>query len=224
MVARTPETPAEAHASSSNTDRERKPLHQRPEQPEFWDHRFSQGITPWDAGRVPNSFDRFVSASPSPLRTLIPGCGSAWEALHLDRLGWPACALDFAPAALAAAQQVFAKAGGYGGELVLADFFTFAPPERFELVYERAFLCALPRRLWSEYPTRMADLIKPGGYLAGYFFIDPGALRGPPFGIDRAELMELLSPRFSLLEEHLTDDAIGPFAGREYWMVWRRNP
>lgn len=223
MVARSPESTAAPHADPQGSNCDNKPRHQRPEHPEFWDHRFTQGVTPWDAGRVPNAFHCFVSNQPQPLRTLIPGCGSAWEAAYLDQRNWPVCALDFSQAALEAARQVFAQAGGYRGELLLADFFDFEPGDSFTLIYERAFLCALPRRMWTDYPHRMAELLAPGGTLTGYFFIDAEALRGPPFGIGRDELMRLMDPMFSLEAEEPSDDAIGPFAGREYWMVWRRR-
>ena len=60
-----------------------KPSEQRPEHPDFWCKRFGEGVTPWDAGRVQGDFASFVAARAQPLNTLIPGCGSAWEASHL---------------------------------------------------------------------------------------------------------------------------------------------
>ncbi|HXE36832.1 MAG TPA: methyltransferase domain-containing protein, partial [Azonexus sp.] len=83
-----------------------KPPEQRPEHPDFWSKRFAEGVTPWDAGKVPAAFAAFVAAQPAPLNTLIPGCGSAWEARHLAELGWPVTALDFSPAAVAIAREV----------------------------------------------------------------------------------------------------------------------
>jgi thiopurine S-methyltransferase len=198
-----------------------KPPHQRPEQPEFWDHRFRNGVMPWDAGGVPAQLMDFVSRIGGPgMRTLIPGCGSAWEAAHLDRLGWPVCALDFSAAALEQARRIL---DGYAGQLLCADFFAHAPEAPYELLYERAFLCALPRRLWPDYATQAARLLAPDGVLAGYFFIDPNALRGPPFGIGDDELTDLMSPCFELVERTPATDSIGPFRDREHWMVWRRR-
>ena len=74
-----------------------KPPEQRPEHPDFWCKRFGEGITPWDAGRVPSAFADFITRQPVALHTLIPGCGSAWEAVHLAEQGWPVTALDFSP-------------------------------------------------------------------------------------------------------------------------------
>jgi thiopurine S-methyltransferase len=217
MLARGSEPPGPSEGAGSAA----KPAHQRPELPDFWDHRFAQGVTPWDAGGTPRQFADFARGLGGRRpRTLIPGCGSAWEAAFLDGLGWPVCALDFSPAAIDRARSQLA---GFSGELLCADFFAHGPAERYGLLYERAFLCALPRALWPAYAAQVARLLAPGGLLAGYFFIDATALRGPPFGIDDALLGKYLSPAFELLERTPATDSIDPFAGREYWMVWRRR-
>lgn len=195
-----------------------KASHQRPEHPDFWCKRFGEGVTPWDAGCVPAAFERFVAAQPVPLATLIPGCGSAWEAAHLAGRGWPVTALDFSPKAVAAARQVL---GEVAVDLVCDDFFTFAPAREFALIYERAFLCALPRKLWPDWGRRMAQLLTPGGLLAGFFFVCDQA-KGPPFGILPEQLEALLAPNFERLEDSAVEDSVAVFAGRERWQVWRR--
>ena len=199
-----------------------KPPQQKPEHPEFWDQRFRQGCTPWDNGGVPAQLAHFALKKNHPthgLRTLIPGCGSAYEAAYLDKLGWPVTALDFSSAAIEAAGQ---HLGDYSGQLLCADFFNFPSPHAYEFIYERAFLCALPRKLWPEWSARVAELLAPGGLLAGYFFIDENALKGPPFGIAAAHLSELCKTHFELIDEQINEEAITPFAGKEHWMVWRR--
>lgn len=196
-----------------------KPPEQRPEHPDFWSKRFAEGVTPWDAGKVPEAFAAFIAAQPAPLNTLIPGCGSAWEARHLAEWGWPVTALDFSPAAVATAREVL---GDAQVDLVCADFFTFTPAAPCALVYERAFLCALPRKLWAYWGRRVAELLPPGARLAGYFFVCDKP-KGPPFGILPEELDELLTPNFVRLEDAAVSDSIPVFAGRERWQVWQRR-
>lgn len=195
-----------------------KPPEQRPEHPDFWCKRFDEGTTPWDAGRVPEDFAAFVAARPQPMNTLIPGCGSAWEAAHLAAAGWPVTALDFSPAAVARARAVL---GGASVDLLCADFFTFQPARPYDLIYERAFLCALPRKLWADWGRRVAELLPAGGLLAGYFFVCDQA-KGPPFGIQQEQLDELLGRHFCCIEHREVGDSIPVFAGRERWMIWRR--
>lgn len=195
-----------------------KASEQRPELPNFWDKRFREGVTPWDAGRVPAALERFARQQP-PLGTLIPGCGSAWEAAYLAGLGWPVTALDFSEAAIAAARKIL---GQWPGRLVCADFFKFEPEGPIDLIYERAFLCALPRRLWPDWGRRMAELLPAGGLLAGFFYFrdDP---KGPPFGIQPAQLDALLAANFERQDDAAVEDSIPVFAGCERWQVWRRR-
>lgn len=196
-----------------------KPDDQRPEHPDFWCKRFGEGTTPWDAGKVPTAFAHFIARQPAPLNTLIPGCGSAWEAGHLAELGWPVTALDFSPVAVATARTVL---GSAAVDLVCDDFFTFSPPRPYQLIYERAFLCALPRKLWEDWGRRVAELLPSGSLLAGYFFICEQP-KGPPFGILPEQLDALLTPNFARIEDAAVDDSIPVFSGRERWQVWRRR-
>jgi len=196
-----------------------KPAAQRPEHPDFWCKRFEEGITPWDAGRVPADFDAFISVRPTPMNTLIPGCGSGWEAARLAAAGWPVTALDFSPTAVARAREVLAE---HAVELVCADFFTYTPATPPTLIYERAFLCALPRKLWADWGRRVAALLPSGGLLAGYFFVCE-QLKGPPFGIQPEQLDALLLPAFERIEDRPVTDSIPVFAGRERWQVWQRK-
>jgi hypothetical protein len=190
-----------------------------PLSPQFWDERFAQGFTPWDRGGVPDALRQLVRDSAAPLSCLIPGCGSAWELAFLCEAGWDASAIDFSPAAVAAAR---AAVGPWHERVVEADFFTHAPARPPQLIYERAFLCALPRALWPQVAARWAELLAPGALLAGYFFFDEAA-KGPPFGIGRATLDALLAPYFECIADDAVDDSIAVFAGKERWMIWRRR-
>ncbi|MHA7679073.1 methyltransferase domain-containing protein [Cupriavidus sp. PET2-C1] len=186
--------------------------------PAFWDERFEKGFMPWDLGGVPADFEAFASAM-APCPTLIPGCGNGWEAGWLHARGWPVTAIDFSPEAVASARRALGPAGAVVHE---ADFFAFAPEPACQWIYERAFLCALPPAMRAGYATRVAQLLPPGGLLAGYFFLDE-TRGGPPFAIPEAELRALLEPAFELVEARAATGSLPVFAGREQWQVWRRR-
>ncbi len=192
---------------------------QDPATPAFWDVRFDAAFTPWDQGGVPQALIDYVAQNALPKKTLIPGCGSAYEVRFLAGHGWDVSAIDFSPAAVLHAKRLL----GNLCELVQeADFFGDAIKlARFDLIYERAFLCALPRHRWQSWAARVAELIPPDGYLVGFFFFD-GSEKGPPFGIGQTRLSELLTPNFSLMEERVPTDSIPIFAGKERWQVWQR--
>ncbi|KST75413.1 methyltransferase domain-containing protein [Burkholderia humptydooensis] len=189
-----------------------------PGEASFWDERFEQGVTPWDSARVPEAFAAFAARHPR-CPVLIPGCGSAYEARWLSRAGWPVRAIDFSAQAVAAARR---ELGEDAALVEQADFFAYAPPFVPQWIYERAFLCAIPRSRRADYARRMAELLPAGGFLAGFFFV--GATpKGPPFEIERAELDALLSPNFALVEDEPAADSLPVFAGRERWLAWRRS-
>jgi SAM-dependent methyltransferase len=187
---------------------------------EFWDLRYEAGFAPWDAGRVPAQLRELVAASPRPLKVLVPGCGSAWDVRFLAECGWDVTGIDFSREALEAARAVL---GPNGPRVRQGDFFAPMADAPFEAVYERAFLCALPRRMWADWGRRMGELVGPGGTLAGFFYFGSGE-RGPPFPLgSQEELDALLEPAFERIEDAAVADSIPVFQGNERWQLWRRR-
>lgn len=186
---------------------------------DFWDQRYRNGITPWDAGQVPGALRRHMRDFPPGARVLIPGCGSAYESYYLLENGFDALAIDFSPPAVARAKS---QVGRFADRVLEADFFAFEFAERFDVMYERAFLCALPRKMWPAYAARSAELLKPGGIIAGFFFFDVNP-KGPPFGTSAQELEGLLGSRFECVQDEAVDDSLPVFQGRERWQVWRNR-
>ncbi len=188
--------------------------------PEFWDTRFRGGVTPWDAGSVPSALEIWLKKRSSSLRVLIPGCGTGYEVRAFAERGHNVLAIDFSDAALDAARRELGRLAS----LVRRDDFFSLQEKPFDVVYERAFLCALPRRLWPDWGRRVAELVRPGGELAGFFYIDDNE-RGPPFGIARQELNSLLQEDFRLTEDLAipAGESLPVFKGKEVWQVWERR-
>ena len=166
-----------------------------PNTPAFWDERFERGFTPWDRGGVPQALRDFVARSGRPLVDADP-----WLRRRL-RAGVPV------GAGLGRHRDRFlagrrgegeGRAGAVGGRRGAGRFLRLpCRTRRSTLIYERAFLCALPRAMWPRVAARWADLLPPGGRLAGFFFFDDVA-KGPPFGIDRAAARSVAQPAFRL--------------------------
>jgi SAM-dependent methyltransferase len=198
-----------------------------PSQPAFWDERISAGFTPWDARGVPPAFGRWLddSGPGTGARVLVPGCGSAYEVAALAARGCDALAIDYSAVAVERARASLGP--DLGRRVRQADFFAFdAAP--FDWIYERAFLAALPPRLWAAWGERCARLLRPGGGLAGFFFVDETAAeprRGPPFAARSAELHGLLDDAFDLAVDRAVaaEESAPVFAGRERWQQWRRR-
>lgn len=187
--------------------------------PEFWEIRFSEGRTPWDAGGVPKELETYLAQAPRGGRALIPGCGAAYEAVAFHEAGYEVIAIDFSAAAVAAARRTL---GPLQGIARLGDFFLYDfEGNSFDVIYERAFLCSLPRNLWSHYVTRVSELLQPGGVLVGFFFFDSKE-GGPPFGLRQGELHDLLQGQFMIEADEQARGSVPIFAGRERWQQWRR--
>lgn len=189
--------------------------------PKFWNTRYAAGRTPWDFGGVPAALGRFVTTNAATLRhgmrVLIPGCGSGYEIAAFAAAGCAVTAIDLSAVAVARVRREFGALASL--RIVEGDFFTekfSAAP--FDLIYERTFLCALPPALWPRMVARTAELLRPGGVLAGfYLFGDKDD--GPPFGLAPDEPAKLFAAHFDLAR----DEAVPPaeslafFAGRERW-------
>jgi hypothetical protein len=197
----------------------------------FWDERYRQSFMPWDAGRTPAALHDFLAAETRPLSVLVPGCGSAYEVQTFDAAGHRVLAVDFSEAAVARARDAL---GDLAHRVQLADFFTDDCGAPFDLVYERAFLCALPPALWPRYAERVAALLTPHGRLAGFFFGDQRPAHdasttafpdrhGPPFPLAAGELDRLLGERFERIADCVPVDSLPVFAQRERWQVWQRR-
>lgn len=190
---------------------------------QFWDERFDRAFTPWDKGDVPQDVKNFIQRAPVPLTTLIPGSGNAYELAFFAQNGWDVTAIDFSPAAVKSAKAVV---GEWSDRVLEADFFAFAPTKPLELIYERAFFCALPPGLRNSIVARWAELLPSGALLAGFFFFDDAinaSPKGPPFSIRRDDWQNLMSNDFTLLEDSDVSDSIPVFRGKERWQVWRRR-
>ncbi len=201
---------------------ETKPAKQDSSLPDFWNVRYADNTTPWDAGGVPLALQRYLATQTKQESVLIPGCGSAYEAKYFHEQGWQTLALDFSELAVKRAQE---KLGVHSHLVAFGDFFQHDLSQRdFDLVYERTFLCALPRKLWQNYTTRMARLLKPGKLLAGFFYFNDEA-KGPPFGLQNDELKTMLTPYFTQLDDQAVaaQESIDVMKNKERWQVWQRT-
>jgi SAM-dependent methyltransferase len=188
--------------------------------PEFWDVRYRDGTTPWDAAGVPPLLGAWVNARAPGGRVLVPGCGTGYEVRLFAACGWDVLGIDFSDAAIEAARR---ELGELARLVRQADFFTLEE-SGFDLVYERALLCALPRRDWPRWARRMAELVRPGGLLAGFYYLDDNE-RGPPFGTSLEALAALRRPAFELAEDAPVppEHSLAVFQGKERWQVWKRR-
>ena len=184
--------------------------------PEFWDVRYAAGETPWDFHGVPAALKAFLKTSQVG-SVLIPGCGAGYEVRAFHEAGWKVTAIDFSPVAMAQAKT---QLGVLASRVVQGDFFMHDfGSRRFDVIYERTFLCALPPDLWPAYINRMTQLLRAGGKLAGIFLYGEQA-EPPPYPLNPEKARELFKEKFSLVKTLLVSDSLPMFAGNERWHEW----
>ncbi|KDR76470.1 hypothetical protein GALMADRAFT_246837 [Galerina marginata CBS 339.88] len=206
----------------------------KPDDQSTWELTWQKGITPWDAGDTQPSLKEAIESSgldlPRSGRALVPGCGSGYDlqyisiALGLDTLG-----LEIAETAVKRANELIEKAKSACPQLTARvtnqDFFTFNPPEsqRFDLVYDHTFFCAIPPPMRKNWGSQMSNLVKPGGYLITVVYpILPYVETGPPYYIRPEHFEELLSSDFIKVLDKVPDKSSPSHVGKERLLIWRR--
>jgi SAM-dependent methyltransferase len=191
-----------------------------PATPAFWDTRFRDKRTPWDAASTPPDLESYLAQETGGGRVLIPGCGSAYEVRTFSEKGYEVVAIDFSAAAVERARQVL---GVLQGAVILADFFSYGfGGAAFDVIYERAFLASLPRKMWPDYARRVGELLRAGGSLVG-FFVYGDQKGGPPFCLKERELAGLLGDQFERIAEAAVSTSVPVFQGKERWEIWTRT-
>lgn len=188
-------------------------------QTRFWTKRWEAGKIPWDMGGIPRELVSFLNQPKPAVRALVPGCGSGYEVRAFHEAGHDVTAIEFSLPAVERARQVL---GPLGDRVIHGNFFKhdFAD-NRYELVYERGFLCSLPTTRWPDYAARMARLVEPGGRLVGMFLYGTEP-EPPPFPLTRETAAALLGPYFRLIVDQSVTDSVEVYRGMEHWQEWQR--
>ena len=149
---------------------------------------------------------------------LIPGCGTDLEVLQFfQTAGFEVTAIDFSSVAVAQTRKALRN---FDGQIIRGDFFKFDFQNRFDLIYERTFLCALQPRRWPKYAKRVAQLLRPRGELVGIFFYGKEP-EPPPYPLSEARAAQIFGKYFRLIRDVKVSDSVAMFAGMERWQEWQ---
>jgi SAM-dependent methyltransferase len=192
-----------------------------------WNQRYLDETTPWDLSGPTPEFARLLREKALPPKgiALVPGGGRGHDAILLAQNGYEVDLVDFAPAALQAAQALAASAGA-AISAFRQDFFRLSDSgfhlARYDLVLEYTFFCAIDPELRPAYAATVAKLLKPGGLLVGLFFPLASDKAPPPFVVSRAEVEGLFRPYFEIKIED-PRESVKPRAGREFLGIFKRK-
>lgn len=179
---------------------------------DFWDKRWQDKETGWDVGAVSAPLrDYMDQLTDKNMRILIPGCGNAYEAEYLWEKGFQN---TFIVEISKLAIDSFRKRCPFFPEdhIFHQDFFELE--EKFDLVLEQTFFCAINPEKRADYAKKMSEILNPGGKLSGLLFDFP-LESGPPFGGTEQEYRSYFEPYFTIKLMERAHNSIKPRQGRE---------
>ncbi|KDN50060.1 hypothetical protein RSAG8_01396, partial [Rhizoctonia solani AG-8 WAC10335] len=203
---------------------------------EGWDAAWQEGVTPWDTGMSQPPLQQVFETSircelgiPKSGRALVPGCGRGYDAIYLASQGYSVIGADLSATAVSEARKYLSSqpnAEHIKVQYQVLDFFKSPSltEEPFDLVYDFTFFCAIPLGLREPWGRRMAEIVKPGGYLITLMYpIDPGRARddGPPFPVDFEAYSAVLKESWDNLLNVVPTTST--HEGRERLGIWRRK-
>ncbi|HEV7232386.1 MAG TPA: SAM-dependent methyltransferase [Bacteroidia bacterium] len=187
----------------------------------YWNKRWQEGSTGWDLGAVSPPLRHYIDQlNDKNTRILIPGCGNSYEAEYLFRQGF--LNVHVADISEQALQSFHKRVPGFpSSHLHCTDYFELTGT--YYLILEQTFFCALDPSLRADYVRKSHSLLAPGGKVAGLLFDDPQMVDGPPFGGDESLYRSHFEPSFQILTLEKALYSIPPRAGRELFLIMRRN-
>lgn len=183
----------------------------------YWKERYKTNQTGWDAGTITTPIKEYIDQlKDKSIKILIPGCGNAHEAAYLWQQGFTnVFLLDYVAEPLnnfSKHYPDFPKS-----QLLLKDFFEL--DEKFDLIIEQTFFCALDPQLRSSYADKMYQILNPEGKLVGVMFSSEFEKEGPPFGGTKSEYQSLFERYFNIMKMEVCYNSINPRKGNELFIL-----
>lgn len=188
-------------------------------QADFWTEKYESGSLGWDIGYPSAPLKAYIDQlRETNSKILIPGCGNAYEAGYLLLKGFTDIhLLDISPFPVEDLRSAFYPTYEDRLNLYCEDFFDHEG--QYNLILEQTFFCALNPDYREAYVKHMADLLKPGGHLAGVLFTFPFSKDGPPFGGSIEEYQSLFANDFKIRTLQECYNSIQPRQGNEAFII-----
>ena len=183
----------------------------------YWEERYQKGETGWDAGAITTPLKEYIDQiTNKTLKILIPGAGNGHEFDYLVTNGFKNVhVIDIAPSPL---ENIAHKNPEFKANLIHDDFFNLN--EKFDLIIEQTFFCALPPTVRSQYAEKMQEVLNPNGKIIGLLFDFPLTSEGPPFGGSEEEYQTLFAPKFKIKTLERAHNSIKPRENKELFFIF----
>ncbi|MFO7674096.1 MAG: SAM-dependent methyltransferase [Lutibacter sp.] len=187
----------------------------------YWENKYNIEATGWDIGYASAPLtDYFKQLSNKNLKILIPGGGNCYEAEYLFEQGFENIfVIDIAEQPL---KNLKARFPNFPDHQLIHDNF-FNHEEKYDLIVEQTFFCALDPFLRQKYADKIADLLNEKGKLTGLLFDFELTEDGPPFGGSIDKYFTLFSQKFNINKLERCYNSIKPRDGRELFFIFEKK-
>ncbi|WRT63118.1 uncharacterized protein IL334_000021 [Kwoniella shivajii] len=154
-----------------------------------WEERWKEGRTGWDESASHRSLQSLLESPiadqldiPKKGRALVPGCGTGYDVHNFARRGLNTTGLDLAPTGVEKAKQWLSSQLFTSGQtdVVCADFFKYKAVEKYDLIYDYTFLCAIPPELRQSWSAQLFKLSSSNATLITLMYPLPPTNNDPP--------------------------------------------
>lgn len=183
----------------------------------YWEERYKKGEIGWDIGTISTPLKDYIDQlSAKDIKILIPGAGNGYEFDYLIANGFKnVFVIDIAASPL---KNIANRNPEYASHLIHKDFFELE--EKFDLVVEQTFFCAISPDMRINYVNKMYEILHPKGKIAGLLFNFPLTEEGPPFGGSVEEYLNLFSDKFGIKTLEKAYNSIKPRQNKELFFIF----
>ena len=186
----------------------------------YWENRYQKQETGWDAGAITTPLKEYIDQLKNKeLKILIPGAGNGYEFDYLVTNGFKnVTVIDIAEQPIINLKKRNPK---FIENFIQADFFDLS--EKFDLIVEQTFFCALDPKQRHNYVTKMHSILNENGKMAGLLFDFPLTEVGPPFGGSKEEYLSLFSDTFIIKKLEKAYNSIKPRKDKELFFIFEKK-
>lgn len=183
----------------------------------YWTERYSNNKTGWDIGFASPPLVQYLDQIENKeIQVLIPGAGSGYEAAYAWQSGF--CYLHLLDFSSEPLERFKSLNPSFPIEHIHQEDF-FLHTEKYDLILEQTFFCALDPVLRMDYAMKMKELLKPGGKIVGVWFDREFDFEGPPFGGKADEYKVLFETYFEVKTSGPCYNSISERLGSEVFMI-----
>ncbi|WP_298366941.1 SAM-dependent methyltransferase [uncultured Lutibacter sp.] len=187
----------------------------------YWEEKYKKNKTGWDIGYISTPIKTYIDQLKNKnVSILIPGAGNSYEAEYLHLNGFSKTSvIDIAKQPLL---NLHTRFPDFPEEnLIHSNFFNHQ--NKYDLIIEQTFFCALHPSQREDYVNKMYNLLNEGGKLVGLFFDFKLTKEGPPFGGNIIEYIQLFYAKFEIKVLERCYNSIKPRDGRELFFIFTKK-